>query len=63
MSPMKSSISINSEEFNNNAEIMAELVAELRNKVEKIKLGGGDKSRAKHIARGKLLPGADSATT
>ncbi len=56
MRPMKSSISVTSEEFKNNTEVMNSLVAELRNKVEKIKLGGGEKARAKHIARGKLLP-------
>lgn len=56
MRPMKSSISVNGEEFSKNAEVMAELVAELRAKVEKIKQGGGEKASAKHIARGKLLP-------
>lgn len=56
MRPMKSSISINSEEFSNNAEVMVELVTELRAKIKKIKLGGGEKARDKHTARGKLLP-------
>ena len=31
-------------------------MAELRAKVAKIKLGGGEKACAKHTARGKLLP-------
>lgn len=56
MSVLKSSINVNSDEFRNNAEVMTGLVEELRAKVEKIKLGGGEKARAKHTARGKLLP-------
>ena len=35
---------------------MHALVADLRDKVAKAALGGGDKARAKHAARGKLLP-------
>ena len=35
---------------------MRALVADLRDKVAKAALGGGDKARAKHAARGKLLP-------
>ena len=56
MSVLKSSINANSNEFSKNAEMMTGLVADLREKVAKIKLGGGDKTRAKHIERGKLLP-------
>ncbi|MGW4808027.1 carboxyl transferase domain-containing protein [Kitasatospora sp. NPDC004272] len=33
-----------------------ELVAELRGKLAAAALGGGEKARAKHVARGKLLP-------
>jgi len=35
---------------------MAELVARLRDEVERIRLGGGPAARQKHLARGKLLP-------
>ena len=31
-------------------------MADLRAKVDKIKLGGGEKDRARHTGRGKLLP-------
>jgi 3-methylcrotonyl-CoA carboxylase beta subunit len=39
-----------------NARAMRELVADLRAKVGRIMLGGGEAARAKHEARGKLLP-------
>ena len=42
--------------FRANAERMAALVAELRTRVERIRQGGGEAARAKHLARGKLLP-------
>ena len=42
--------------FQANADKMRALVADLRDKVAKAALGGGDKARAKHAARGKLLP-------
>jgi 3-methylcrotonyl-CoA carboxylase beta subunit len=35
---------------------MAELVSDLRAKVEQISLGGDESAREKHLARGKLLP-------
>ena len=35
---------------------MAALVADLRAKVARIEQGGGEAARAKHVARGKLLP-------
>jgi len=38
------------------AQAMQLLVDDLRAKVAKVMLGGGDKARAKHVARGKLLP-------
>lgn len=43
-------------DFQANADKMRALVADLRDKVAKAALGGGDKARAKHAARGKLLP-------
>jgi len=56
MSIIKSSINSASAEFRNNAGVMAVLVADLREKVAKIALGGEEKARKKHLERGKLLP-------
>ena len=41
-----------------NRDAMAALVADLRERVAAIEQGGGDAARAKHVARGKLLPRA-----
>jgi 3-methylcrotonyl-CoA carboxylase beta subunit len=35
---------------------MGRLVADLKDKIARIALGGGEEARAKHLARGKLLP-------
>ncbi len=43
-------------EFKANAAAMQIVVDDLKNKIEKIMLGGGDEPRKKHVARGKLLP-------
>jgi 3-methylcrotonyl-CoA carboxylase beta subunit len=43
-------------EFAANAAAMRALVDELRSRQVKTALGGGDAARAKHVARGKLLP-------
>ncbi len=56
MTQLKSTLNIHSEEYAQNAVAMQELVADLREKVSRVKLGGGEKARAKHVARGKLLP-------
>ncbi|MEO8676088.1 MAG: methylcrotonoyl-CoA carboxylase, partial [Casimicrobiaceae bacterium] len=42
--------------FAKNREAMTALVADLKVKVEEIEQGGGKGPRAKHTARGKLLP-------
>jgi 3-methylcrotonyl-CoA carboxylase beta subunit len=42
--------------FKANAAAMGALVADLREKVDAIRLGGGKAARDKHLARGKLLP-------
>ncbi|MEP7180913.1 MAG: carboxyl transferase domain-containing protein [Betaproteobacteria bacterium] len=42
--------------FTKNRDAMAALVADLRAKVAEVEQGGGDGPRAKHAARGKLLP-------
>jgi 3-methylcrotonyl-CoA carboxylase beta subunit len=56
MPALTSKISARSAEFQHNAQSMGALVADLRNKVEAIKQGGGEAARQKHTARGKLLP-------
>ncbi len=56
MTVLKSSISPRSEDFRDNAGHMQGLVDDLKAQVSKVKLGGGDKARDKHLARGKLLP-------
>ena len=56
MTVLKTNINARSEEFLSNQLAMQLLVDDLQIKVKQITLGGGDKPRAKHIARGKLLP-------
>lgn len=56
MTLIKSKINTSNSEFSKNAEAMNEQVADLREKVSGIKLGGGEAYQARHVARGKLLP-------
>ncbi len=56
MPAIKSKLNPRSEEFQANAGAMAALVADLRAKVERAAHGGDESARAKHAARGKLLP-------
>ncbi len=56
MPALKSSVNPRAEEFRTNAAAMAALVADLRDKVAQAALGGDEAARAKHVARGKLLP-------
>ena len=56
MTILKTSVRIQADEFRANAEVMSSLVGDLREKVLKIKQGGGQKACAKHTERGKLLP-------
>ncbi|WP_079437015.1 carboxyl transferase domain-containing protein [Zoogloea sp. LCSB751] len=56
MTVIKSSINPRSPEFQANAEAMGRIVADLREKAGQVSLGGGEAARAKHVARGKLLP-------
>ncbi|NIQ92790.1 MAG: methylcrotonoyl-CoA carboxylase [Desulfuromonadales bacterium] len=56
MSVLSTALNTQSAEFSQNAEAMAAQVADLREKVERIKEGGGEKARTKHVSRGKLLP-------
>ena len=56
MSKIISKINTRSQDFLDNAEHMQVQVDDLKAQLEKIKLGGGDKARDRHLSRGKLLP-------
>ena len=56
MPALASKLSPRSEDFKANAAAMRALVDDLNVRLAKIGLGGGDAPRAKHVARGKLLP-------
>ena len=56
MPTLATKLNVRSEEFKANAAAMRALVDDLNAKLAKIALGGGDGPRAKHLARGKLLP-------
>jgi 3-methylcrotonyl-CoA carboxylase beta subunit len=56
MPAIDSQLKPRSAEFKANSEAMSALVADLRDKFLQIAQGGGDAARAKHAARGKLLP-------
>ena len=56
MQEIKSQLNARSAEFKANADAMRGLVQDLRERVDKTALGGGESARAKHTARGKLLP-------
>ncbi|MYM62430.1 carboxyl transferase domain-containing protein [Pseudomaricurvus sp. HS19] len=56
MAIIKSKVNTRSEEFAVNTEHMAAQVNDLRQKLEEIKLGGGEEYQNRHKSRGKLLP-------
>ena len=56
MTVLKSALSTRSAEFRDNQAHMRALVDDLRAKVAVIKQGGGERARARHLERGKLLP-------
>lgn len=56
MAQIISKANIKSQAFLDNAAHMQDQVADLRDKIAQIQQGGGEKSNARHIARGKLLP-------
>src|SRR6266487_395880 len=56
MTILKSSVRTAADEFRANSEVMGSLVADLREKVLRIRQGGGQKACTKHTERGKLLP-------
>lgn len=56
MPVIQSSISPSSESFRANAERMQALVADISGKAALVQRGGSEEARARHTARGKLLP-------
>ncbi|MBM3346767.1 MAG: methylcrotonoyl-CoA carboxylase [Betaproteobacteria bacterium] len=56
MTVIKTSINIHGDDFRRNAEAMAAIEADLRDKVAIVSAGGGETARARHLSRGKLLP-------
>mgnify|MGYP003384585279 CR=1 FL=1 len=53
---LESKLNSRAEDFKANAAAMQALVDDLKQKIDQIALGGGADARAKHLARGKLLP-------
>jgi 3-methylcrotonyl-CoA carboxylase beta subunit len=56
VSIIDSSVNTRSEAYQANAAAMRKLVNDLRDRVARASLGGGEQARDKHLARGKLLP-------
>ena len=56
MALLKTQVQPDSEEFRANYHNLEALVADLRHRLEKTAVGGSEKSREKHLSRGKLLP-------
>ncbi|TDP58916.1 carboxyl transferase domain-containing protein [Roseateles toxinivorans] len=56
MPALTTKLNARSADFKANAEAMRGLVEDLQAQLGKIALGGGEAARAKHVARGKLLP-------
>jgi 3-methylcrotonyl-CoA carboxylase beta subunit len=56
MSALKSAANPRDARFKANAEAMEKLVGELKSRMETAALGGDERSRQRHISRGKLLP-------
>ena len=56
MTAIGTAIDARTPEARANRERMGGLVAELRGEVERIRQGGGEQARQRHLSRGKLLP-------
>lgn len=56
MTVIKTALTGRDETFRRNADRMRALVADLREQVAGVKLGGGARSQERHVSRGKLLP-------
>ena len=55
MSVLKTNVNPRSDEAKANAEAMSGLIADLEEKVARVKLGGGDTARERHVGRGKAV--------
>lgn len=56
MPVLKSNVSPSSADVNKNAEHMEKILADYKEKLSVIQQGGSEQARAKHLARGKMLP-------
>lgn len=56
MSRFNSKLSTKSAEYRENRQSMEALVKELQERLQTVYQGGGEKARARHEKRGKLLP-------
>ena len=56
MSTLSSRVKPRSEEFQANLRAMGALVDDMKSQVQRIKDGGGEAARERHLSRGKLLP-------
>src|SRR5260370_1099125 len=56
MTILSSQVDTRSDIFKRNAQAMRGLVDDLRRRTDQVRLGGGEESRKRHVARGKLLP-------
>ena len=56
MAMLETALDLRSPEARANAEAMGALVQDLRAIADRVRAGGGEAARAKHLARGKLLP-------
>ena len=56
MPTLKSQIDRSTPAYTENTQVMQDLVDDLREQIDRIKLGGPPRSRARHEERGKLLP-------
>ena len=55
MERIASRVSVNSPEFKRNREVMETQVAQLRAAIERVRQGGPENARRRHVERGKLL--------
>jgi 3-methylcrotonyl-CoA carboxylase beta subunit len=53
---LRSKLNPGSEEFQENTRASRALVTDLREQLDRVSLGGGERARERHVGRGKLLP-------
>ncbi len=53
---LDTSIDPRTDDYRANADAMRALVADLRAIADRIRIGGGESARQRHLSRGKLLP-------